>query len=553
MLGERAGAAAALGRQPTALPTAAVPPSPSPAPVEARTIEPAASTRASLTSASGVLPKLCPTCSLRYPAEFRVCPKDAAELIDAEADDDELIGRTIADTYSIIRAVGEGGMGRVYEARHTRIGGKRFAVKLLHPEYARLPEVLSRFQREAEAAASIESPHVGDVYDVGKTEDGRPFIVAEFLEGRELAEFLNERGRLDVQFAVRVVRQICKALSAAHAKGIVHRDMKPENVFLTGDLTSPVAKVIDFGISKVREASGGPSLTKTGMIMGTPSYMAPEQAKGERVDHRVDIYAAGAILYQLVTGKRPFDRSDPTATIMAVLLEEPERPCVLNPSLPEALEMVIQRAMAKNADARYQSMDDLEAELAAFTERNSAGASIMPPSATPQAPGLKNTMGGTTRAIEARERDVASSRPTILLMGGLAVFGVLAGLMTLAAAFIRLGRGPAENVTGSESLLLLLLLTLALATPIGFAIQYVRKNVWSNSAKTVELAGVMRRAVVSAFVAYGLVSLTVRFTEGVLLRAAAGVAWPVWDILSLVVALAAGLGAHGLTKSEQRR
>ncbi len=506
------------------------------------------SPRASLTSGSGVLPKLCPVCSLRYPVEFNVCPKDAAELVDAEHDDDELIGRVLADTYSIVRVVGEGGMGRVYEARHTRIGGKRFAVKLLHPEYARLPEVLSRFQREAEAAASIESAHVGDVYDIGKTDDGRPFMVGEFLEGRELAEFVRERGRLEVQPAVRIVRQICKALAAAHAKGIVHRDMKPENVFLTGDLTSPTAKVIDFGISKVKEAGGGPSLTKTGMIMGTPSYMAPEQAKGEHVDHRVDIYAAGAILYELVTGKRPFDRADPTATIMAVLLEEPERPRVLNPSLPEGLEMVIQRAMAKNADARYQTMDELEHELSTFAERSGpAGASMMPPSKSqPGAP------PGSRAVMEARERDVALSRPTIALLGSLAVFGVLAGLMTMAGAFIRLGRGPGANVTGSESLLLGLLLALALATPIGFAVHYVRKNVWSNSAKTIELANVMRRGVVAAFVTYGLVSVTIRLTESLLLRRAAGVAWPVWDILALALAVSAGFLSHFALRETKR-
>ncbi len=505
--------------------------------------------RASLTSGSGVLPKLCPVCSLRYPVEFNVCPKDAAELVDAEEDDDELIGRVLADTYSIVRVVGEGGMGRVYEARHTRIGGKRFAVKLLHPEYARLPEVLSRFQREAEAAASIESPHVGDVYDIGKTEDGRPFMVGEFLEGRELAEFVRERGRLEVQPAVRIVRQICKALAAAHAKGIVHRDMKPENVFLTGDLASPTSKVIDFGISKVKEAGGGPSLTKTGMIMGTPSYMAPEQAKGEHVDHRVDIYAAGAILYELVTGKRPFDRADPTATIMAVLLEEPERPRVLNPSLPEGLEMVIQRAMAKGADARYQTMDELEHELSSFAERSGpVGASMMPPSKSqPGSPAV-----GSRAAMEARERDVAMSRPTIALLGSLAVFGVLAGLMTMAAAFIRLGRGPGANVTGSESLLLGLLLALALATPIGFAVHYVRKNVWSNSAKTIELASVMKRSVVAAFVTYGLVSVTIRLTEAIFLRRAAGVAWPVWDILALALALSAGVLSHFALREAKR-
>lgn len=500
-------------------------------------------------SSSVVLPKVCPRCAMRYPPEFNVCPKDAAELVDAEDSDDELVGTVLAETYAIIRSIGEGGMGRVYEARHTRIGGKRFAVKLLHPEYARTPEVLSRFQREAEAAATIESPNVGDVYDIGRTEDGRPFIVAEFLEGRELADFLREKGRLDVSMSVRIVRQICKALGAAHERGIVHRDMKPENVFLVGNLANPTVKVIDFGISKVKEA-GGQSLTKTGMIMGTPSYMAPEQAKGEQVDHRVDIYAAGAILYELCTGKRPFDKVDPTATIMAVLLEEPERPCTLNPQLPEALEMVIQRAMAKSADARYQSMSALENELAAFAERTPPGASVMPPPNV--APHLRQS-SNATRTLDARERDVVLSRPTIALLGTLGAFGALGVLMSISSAIIRLTRGgtAGTNVTGSEALLLGSLLTATLATPIGFAVYWVRKHVWSNSAKTIALASAMKNGIVSAFVAYGVVSLAIRLTEALLMRQAAGVAWPVWDILSAVVGVVAGITSFGLLRDKR--
>jgi serine/threonine-protein kinase len=316
--------------------------------------------------------------------------------------------------------------------------------------------------------------------------------------------------------------------------------MKPENVFLVGDLSNPTAKVIDFGISKVHEA-GGQSLTKTGMIMGTPSYMAPEQARGERVDHRVDVYAAGAILYELVTGKRPFDRPDPTATLTAVLLEEPERPCKLNPQLPESLEMVIQRAMAKDAKDRYQTMDDFEGELAAFAERAPSPNTISPPrlqqASDPRASRV---------AVEERQRDVSISRPTIAFLAGLATFGVLAGLLNVGAAVIRLTRGgkAAANVTGSEALLLVLMMTLALATPFGFGVHWVRKNVWKNSAKTVELANSMRRVVLGAFVTYGVVALTVHLVESVLLRRAAGVAWPVWDLVGFGFAAAAALVIH---------
>jgi serine/threonine-protein kinase len=335
--------------------------------------------------------------------------------------------------------------------------------------------------------------------------------------------------------------------------------MKPENVFLTGDLEMPVVKVIDFGISKVAE-EGGQSLTKTGMIMGTPSYMAPEQARGERVDHRVDIYAVGAILYELVTGKRPFDKVDPTATITAVLLEEPERPCALNPSVPEALEMVIQRAMAKSPADRYQSMSELEAQLASFEEGDSGVARAMTNlgGADPWAggPGSMRRSAtlerGSHAALDSRQRDVSQSRPTIALMGGLAAFGVLAGLVTATAAVIRMvrGGGAGANVTGSESLLLVVLLALALATPLGFSVHYLRKNVWNNSAKTVELAMTLRRVIVAVFITYGVTSLTIRFTESILLRRAAGVAWPTWDVVATVVAITAGVAAHFVARRE---
>src|SRR5450432_1191628 len=317
-------------------------------------------------SLSSALPKACPTCQARYPADFKVCPRDASPLIDA-ADDgsDPFLGATLGDAYQIVRVVGEGGMGRVYEARHTRLGNKRFAIKMLHAEYARQPDVVARFQREAEAASGIAHPNVVDVYDVHHTEDGRPYMVGEFLEGEELGGFLTRVGKIPAALAVHIVRQICQALGAAHARGVVHRDMKPENVFLVGNLATPQVKVIDFGISKVGDA-GGTALTRTGMIMGTPSYMAPEQARGDKVDNRADIYAVGGILYRALTGKKPFDSDDPSATLTQVLTEDPVRPRTLEPTIPQALELVLQRAMEKKAEDRYQSMAELEADLLPF-------------------------------------------------------------------------------------------------------------------------------------------------------------------------------------------
>jgi serine/threonine-protein kinase len=488
-------------------------------------------------------PKVCPMCGGRYPVEFNVCPRDATALVDAPPEEDDLVGTIVADTYKLVRLVGEGGMGRVYEARHLRLGTKRFAIKMLHPEYARHAEALSRFQREAETAASIASAHVAGVYDVHKTATGQPFIVAEFLEGRELAEFIAERGIVDVAFAVRVARQVARALVAAHEQGIVHRDMKPENVFLTGDLSVPVAKVIDFGISKIKDP-GGANLTKTGMIMGTPAFMAPEQARGEAVDQRADVYAVGAILYNLLTGKRPFDKNDPTATITAVLLEEPERPSARNPAIPQGVELVIQRAMAKSAADRYPTMKDLEEALAAFDpdEAHAAPGAAASPERAAGRPVLRSTSGFSTQTLLAqKQRDVELSRPMILLFGGLGAVGIVIGMLTFVGAVIRITRGATatSNVTGAESLIIISLLTLALATPLWFAFAHVKKAIWNNTAKTVGLANELRRVVTTGFVAYGVGILGVHVIEAIASRSAVGPAWPVWDVL-LTVAAATG-------------
>jgi serine/threonine protein kinase len=516
------------------------------------------------TSPSGVsgpvsersMPKVCPTCGVRYPAEFKVCPRDAAMLDESEADAlrDELIGKTLNQTYTVVRVIGEGGMGRVYEARHTRISSKRFAVKMLHPEFARQPQVISRFQREAEASASVQSPYVVTVFDVDRTPEGRPFLVGEFLEGKEFADYLSVIGKMKIAPAVRIVRQICKALSAAHAKGVVHRDVKPENVFLTGDLSAPTAKVIDFGISKIDDAPGT-ALTQTGMIMGTPSYMAPEQARGERVDHRADIYAVGAILYCALTGNRPFDRNDPTSTLTAVLTEEPPRPRSLEPSIPEPLEMIIQRAMAKEPHLRYQTMDDLDADLAIYDTSEAENHELSTPAVSGTRASLPSVTRGATPTMQLRQaQQVSMARPLILVLSFLGLFWLAGSLITLVTAIIRLGRGGAatDNLSSLEAVLLASGIGFALITPTLLAARHVRRTVWNNSMKAVDLAEKLQRPVVVGLCAYGFASLLVRTVEAVVLRRAAGVAWPVWDIVLFAIGSIGAAGAYLLLRYDRR-
>jgi serine/threonine-protein kinase len=511
---------------------------------------------ASALSQGADLIKVCPTCGVRYPVEFKVCPRDAAELADVqtEAESDEMVGQTIASSYTIVRVLGEGGMGRVYEARHTRIGGKRFAVKMLHPEYTRQPEVLSRFQREAEAAATIDSPYVVDVYDVDRTADGRAFLVAEFLQGKEFADYLEQAGKMPVGAAVRIVRQICKALADAHAKGIVHRDMKPENVFLTGDPAAPVAKVIDFGISKLDDRPGT-ALTKTGMIMGTPSYMAPEQARGERVDHRADIYAVGAILYCALTGKRPFDLGDPTATLTAVLMQDPPRPRSLEPSIPEALEMIVQKAMAKLPQDRYESMAELDEELAAYEPGGESTLLNIPAAPGQSSAWMRASSSDVARSgsLTRQVRTVALARPLIIVLGVLGVLWAGGSLVMAITGVLRAikGTGPRDNLEAGEAILLVLGVTFTLLTPIMIAVRWLARTVWGNSVKAVELADTLRRPVLVGLSAYGFASLVVRLIESVALRHAVGVAWPYWEV-ALFAAGAIAAGAAYLMRAAEK-
>ncbi|HVW30715.1 MAG TPA: serine/threonine-protein kinase [Polyangiaceae bacterium] len=468
-------------------------------------------------SGAGVrLGKICPSCLERYPNDFRVCPRDATELSEVEEQEeaDALLGATVGDTFSIVRAIGEGGMARVYEGRHVRLPNKRFAIKVLHHMYAQQANVVARFQREAEAASGIAHPNVVDVYDMGITPDGRPFLVSEFLEGKDFATLLDERERIDSGVAVHVVRQVCRALAAAHARGVVHRDVKPENVFLVGDMESPVVKVLDFGISKF-DGAGGATLTQTGMIMGTPGYMPPEQARGAKTDHRADIYGVGAMLYRAVTGKLPFDSDDAAEALSMVLTEEPPRPRAVQPSIPEALELVIQKAMAKDPDDRYRSMAELDERLAPFDPETPSSVSLLPPGPGATRAARKTTVAAATvrspmasLEVEERTREAKLARPTMALLtvvtyAWLVACTVDAGTTALAALRGVVGSTPTEK-------LVVAIVTVAISlAPLVFWLRYVQR-VWRNSVRSVALARSLRRIVLAATVPYAFVALALR-------------------------------------------
>jgi serine/threonine-protein kinase len=283
------------------------------------------------------------------------------------AEQDRMVGRVLGGRYRVLSRLGEGGMGSVYLCEHAVLG-RRHAVKVLRPELAADAELVARFRIEAVAASRIGGENVVDVHDFGTTDDGVPYYVMEALDGRSLALVIAEDGPLAVPRALALLEQICGALGAAHARGVVHRDVKPANVFVVaGADGAERAKVIDFGISKVApEEPSGERLTRTGAIIGTPEYMAPEQAAGDPVDHRADVYAVGVLAYEMLTGTLPIVADTPVAILVAHQTRTPEAPSVRRPGIPREVDALVLAALAKRPDDRPASMEALAGAVAAI-------------------------------------------------------------------------------------------------------------------------------------------------------------------------------------------
>ncbi len=279
-------------------------------------------------------------------------------------------GEVVDGRYRVIKAIGEGGMGTVFLAEHTLIK-RRVAVKVLHPELASDANVVERFMNEARAAGTLGHANIVESTDMGFLGTGVPYIVFEYLEGSALTDEVYRLSGLPVRRTVKIATQIASALQAAHNAGIVHRDLKSENVFLTdrNDALDHV-KVLDFGISKFLE--GGDTRTRRGMIMGTPEFMAPEQiSHPDDVDARVDIYALGVILYEMLAGRRPFQNDDPRTLLHRIMHSEP--PAIERADVPHGLLEVVFTLLQKDPALRYQSMAEVEAALAGFSTASDAG------------------------------------------------------------------------------------------------------------------------------------------------------------------------------------
>jgi eukaryotic-like serine/threonine-protein kinase len=312
--------------------------------------------------------KSCPACNTRYDDETTFCTRDGTPVVgDAIAGQiPSMVGQILDGRWRIIKKLGEGGMGEVYVAEHIHIE-KKVAMKLLRAEVLGNAEAVSRFYTEARSASSIGHENIIPIEDFGKLPDGRVYMLMEYLVGAPLNDMI-AREPLPLSRGLDIMIGVCRGLSAAHAKGITHRDMKPENVYVTQRDGRDIPKILDFGIAKVQTGDTAQNLTQAGTIYGTPFYMAPEQALGGKMDHRVDIYAMGVILYEVFCGTLPFKGE----TFMGILTQhitmQPDPPMHAaaqnGRQIPPELEMIILKAIRKNADERFQSMNEMAIALA---------------------------------------------------------------------------------------------------------------------------------------------------------------------------------------------
>jgi len=294
---------------------------------------------------------VCPSCGSDAPAEAALCPRCGTAIRDP------LIGAVLGDRYLIISQIGEGGMGAVYRAQHTTLK-RELAIKVLLPEFGGRDEFVRRFEREAESASRLSHPHIIAVTDFGRTPEGLLFLAMEYLDGRSLTSIIRE-GPLGVPRALGIARQILAGLNRAHGAGVVHRDLKPDNIMLIDrEGNRDFVKILDFGIAKVTDpAPGREALTQAGMVFGTPEYLSPEQALGDTIDARADLYALGVIIFEMLAGQRPFESEDKVRIISMHLSHVVPRLAAVNATLaiPRAIEEVVAQALEKPRENRFAS------------------------------------------------------------------------------------------------------------------------------------------------------------------------------------------------------
>ena len=309
--------------------------------------------------------KICPTCGTEYPLSERFCPRDGTALRSANAQAD-LLGSVIADRYHILKKLGEGGMGTVYLAEHVKMGRKS-ALKVMNPGMNTEPDAIARFNREASNASRLSHPNICGIYDFGETPDGLIYLAMEFIEGSSLTALIETAGMLPAPRAASIIHQTADALQVAHDAGIVHRDLKPDNIMVAKNRDgSDQVKVVDFGIAKA-SSSDAQKVTKTGLVIGTPEYMSPEQLAGDKLDGRSDIYSLGLVAFNCLTGALPFASESAQEAMIMRLTDRPRTLAEVKPGFPwpEALQATLDKALARDVAERYANAAQFGREFAA--------------------------------------------------------------------------------------------------------------------------------------------------------------------------------------------
>lgn len=336
---------------------------------------------------------------------------------------EERIGRVLGGRYELRRLLGRGGMGLVYEALHITVG-RSVAIKLLRHDLARSREAVNRFMREARAAAAIGNEHIVEVFDFSYTEEGEAFIVMELLEGENLGARIRREGPLPLSQAIAIAKQVAQALDVAHAKGIIHRDLKSENVFLVSRNGGDFVKLLDFGISKVLEGDEGRgTLTREGVLMGTPHYMAPELVQGDvQLDRRVDVYALGCLLYEMITGRVPFTGKHVVEVLYKHVHESPEPPSRLRSDVPSALESVVLRALEKDRERRFATAAEVLEALTALGDVTDGAVTSAPDAAVQSSGSLGDVSGAKDERRSQRSMVLTMVAAGVLVITGMGVW-----------------------------------------------------------------------------------------------------------------------------------
>jgi serine/threonine protein kinase len=392
--------------------------------------------------------KICPTCNVEYPETERFCPKDGAALQLPRGGSTDLVGSIIAERYHIIERLGAGGMGRVYLAEHVKMG-RQCAIKVLHPAMAGDADAIGRFNREAANASRIDHPNVAAIYDFGETQDGLLYLAMQYIEGETLTQVMQSRGALTPLRASDITRQAAEGLHAAHAIGIVHRDLKPDNIMVSTDADGlDSVKVVDFGIAKATgEVAQG--VTRTGIVVGTPEYMSPEQLAGEPVDGHSDQYSLAMVAFNMLTGELPFPAASTGTMVVMRLTERPRTLAAVRPEIawPRELEAVMAKALDREPALRYPTTRD-------FAHAFHGAAAMMVTRALPARPPVagetSSSSSAPTRVAAAAATSAAQPAPISRVRRNRWALVGIAALVLVASAVA--GRGAIRTARARRAL-----------------------------------------------------------------------------------------------------